>query len=41
LLPPLLISAACLWPKHRNAAKAFLKMALADFLVCIIWTMLV
>jgi hypothetical protein len=41
ILPPLLISAACLWPRHKNAAKACLKIASAVFLVGIVWEMLV
>jgi hypothetical protein len=40
-LPPLLIAAACLWRKHRSAAKVFLKTALVAFLIGIVWEMLI
>ena len=41
LLPPLLISAACLWPRHRNAAKTCLRWSLVVFLVGVVWEMLI
>ena len=40
-LPPLLISAAFLWPRRRNAAKISLKTALIALLVGIVWEMLI
>jgi hypothetical protein len=39
-LPRLLISAACLWPRHTIAAKTCLKWALGVFLFGILWEML-
>ena len=40
-LPPLLMSAACLWLRHRRAAKSCLKTALVVFLLGIVWEMLI
>jgi len=40
-LPPLLIASACLWSKHRSAAKACLKVAFLAFVVGIVWEMLI
>ena len=40
-LPSLLISTACLWPRHRNAAKTCLKWALVVFVVGIVWQFLI
>ncbi len=40
-VPPLLITAACLWKSHRNAARLCSKAALVAFLIGIVWEMLV
>jgi hypothetical protein len=40
-LPSLLISAACLWPRYRNAASICIKWALVAFVVGMVWQFLI
>jgi hypothetical protein len=40
-LPPLLIFATCLWPRHREAAKTYFKIALVVLVVGVFWEILI
>lgn len=40
-VPPLLIAAACLWKRHRNAAKTCLRATFVGILVGIVWQVLI